>query len=119
MKIYVQGEKDISPIATPIYGFAVITKDISGLDYDIWLDPAGKSRNTSHSNSPRLKVVVGRERIPYSISNTPKMLVKNRASIEHEAEVLRWIAQNSNALLQHYNLQINDKDILNRVERLK
>lgn len=119
MTIYLKGEKDIPPIATPVYGFAVITKDISGLDYDIWLDPAGLSRNTSHSNSPRLKVDVDGRRIPFSISDNPKMLLKNKPPIKHESEVLRWISQNAQSLLKHYRRQISDKDILNSVEKLK
>ena len=118
MKIYIHGEKDIPAISSPVYGFAVVSKDLSGLDYDIWLDPAGQNRNTTH-NSPRLKVDVDGQRIPYSISSNPRMLLKNRAPIKHEAKILKWISQNAGVLLEHYRRQISDKEILNRVERLK
>ena len=119
MKIYIHSNDDISAVSKPVLGFAVIDKKLSGLDYDIWLDPAGKDRNTSHRNFPRLKVRVGNERIPFSIGSDPKPLLRNRPEIPHQAEILRWISQNSINLLKHYNKEISDKEILDKVERLK
>lgn len=118
MKIYVYGKSEISPIATPIYGMAVIDKNLSGLPYDIWLDPAASNRNMRH-NSPRLKVVVDGERIPYIISDNPRQAVGTRKKVKHEADIIAWIIQNKEVLLKQWNNEISDKEALDKVERLK
>ena len=117
MKIYVYGKSEISPIATPIYGMAVIDKNLSGLPYDIWLDPAANNRNMRH-NSPRLKVVVDGERIPYIISDNPRQAIGVRKKVKHETDIIAWIIQNKEILLKQWNSEISDKEALEKIERL-
>jgi len=118
MKIYLKGEKDINPIAAPIYGMAVIDKSLSGLPYDIWLDPAGDRRNTRH-NSPRLKVNVDGVLIPYTIGDIPKQAVSDKRKVNHENKIIRWIQQNKDILLKQWRCEISDKEALDLVKKLE
>ena len=118
MKIYLKGEKLIDPIAVPIYGMAVIDKNLSGLPYDIWLDPAGDKRNIRH-NLPRLKVKVDGVLIPYIISDNPKQAVSNKRKVSHENKVIEWIKQNKEVLLKQWKCEISDKEALEQVKPLE
>ena len=93
----------------PVYGMAVVDKDEFDLPYDIWLDPAGSSRNVKHS-LPRLKVVVDGQRIPFSISDDPKPLV-NRV-IKDQNRICEWIIKNKENLLKQWRREITDKQVL-------
>jgi len=118
MKIYLKGEKDINPVAVPIMGMAVIDKNLSGLPYDIWIDPAAEGRNVRH-NSPRLKVQVDGELIPYTISDNPKQAISSRKKVKHESDIIKWIKQNKDVLLRQWRKEITDKEVLNLVEKLR
>ena len=118
MKIYLKGEKEISPIAMPIYGMAVIDKKLSGLPYDIWLDPAGAKRNMRH-NSPRLKVNVDGTLIPYTISDNPKQAVSDKRKVKHENKIIQWILQNKDVLLKQWRCEISDKEALSLIKELE
>lgn len=118
MKIYLKGEKNISPIAAPIYGMTVIDKQLSGLPYDIWLDPAGDKRNVRH-NSPRLKVNVDGILIPYTIGENPKQAVSDKRKVNHENKIIKWIQQNKDILLKQWKCEISDKEALNLIKKLE
>ena len=92
-----------------VYGMAVVDKDEFDLPYDIWLDPAGNSRNVKHS-LPRLKVVVNGQRIPFSIEDNPRRLVRNK--IKDEKQICDWIKRNKDNLLRQWNREISDSQIL-------
>ena len=110
MKIYVHSENIMPAIHQPILGMAVIDPTLSGLPYEIWLDPAGKSRNIRH-HMPRLKVCVDGEQIPFTISDNPKQAASVRKKIRYEAEIISWIRQNKEVLLKQWNREITDKEI--------
>lgn len=78
----------IHAVTEPVVGMAVVDKNEFDLPYDIWLDPAGNSRNVSHS-LPRVKIVVDGERIPFSIDDDPRPLVKRK--IKNEKRIRDWI----------------------------
>ena len=92
-----------------IYGMAVVDKDEFDLPYDIWLDPAGSSRNVKHS-LPRLKVVVDGQRIPFSIEDNPRPLVNKK--IKNEARIREWIIKNKDNLLKQWNRELTDSQVL-------
>ena len=105
----------ITSTTASIFGMAKIDKDDFNLPYDIWLDPAGSSRRVAHK-SPRLKVDVNHQQIPFSISDAPQPLVHRK--ILDESKICEFIVKNKDNLLKHWNLEISDKDILNRLESL-
>lgn len=92
-----------------IYGMAVVDKDEFDLPYDVWLDPAGSSRNVKHS-LPRVKVVVDGERIPFSISDDPKPLVNRK--IKDVKRIIEWIQKNKENLLKQWNRELTDSQVL-------
>ena len=97
-----------------IVGMAVVDKDEFDLPYDIWLDPAGSSRNVKHS-LPRVKVVVDGQRIPFSITDDPKPLVKKK--IRGEQRIKEWIIKNKENLLKQWNREITDSQVLQILEK--
>ena len=118
MKIYIHNENTMPAIHQPIMAMAVIDTSLSGLPYEIWLDPAGKSRNIRH-HMPRLKVCVDGEQIPFTISDNPRQAVSVRKKIKHEAEIISWIRQNKDVLLRQWNREISDKEALQYIEKLR
>ena len=97
-----------------IVGMAVVDKDEFDLPYDIWLDPAGSSRNIKHS-LPRVKVVVDGQRISFSITDDPKPLVKKK--IRGEQRIKEWIIKNKENLLKQWNREITDSQVLQVLEK--
>lgn len=95
--------------AEPIYGMAVVDKDEFDLPYDIWLDPAGSSRNVKHS-LPRVRIVVDGQRIPYSIGDDPRPLVNKE--IKDERRIREWIIKNKDNLLKQWNRELSDSQVL-------
>lgn len=98
----------------PIYGMSVVDKDEFDLPYDIWLDPAGKSRNVKHS-LPQVKVVVDGQRIPFSIEDNPKPLINKH--IKDEQRICEWIAKNKENLLKQWNRELTDSQVLKLLEK--
>lgn len=93
-----------------VFGMAVVDKDEFDLPYDIWLDPAGNSRNVKHS-LPRCKVVVDGQRIPFLISDDPRPLVRT-AKIKNQQRICEWISKNKENLLKQWNRELTDSQIL-------
>jgi len=104
----------IHATTTEIFGMAVVDKDEFDLPYDIWLDPAGSSRNVKH-NLPRVKVVVDGQRIPFSISDDPKPLVNKK--IKNEKRIREWIIKNKDNLLKQWNRELSDSQVLRVLEK--
>lgn len=93
-----------------LYEMANIKKSRTGLPYDIWVDSAGSSRNIQH-NSPRLKIDVDGELIPFSISEHPEMLVDKK--IPHQTDLIKFIQDNNEIFMKHWNGEIDDGQIIN------
>lgn len=102
---------------------AVIEPSDSGLPYELWLDPAGVERGNEHTNSPRLKVKVEGEYIPFEISENPDIpdSVKKQGynSFPHENIIKKYIIAYRKALLAHYFKEIKDRDIYKYIGTLK
>ena len=97
-----------------IFGMAVVDKDEFDLPYDIWLDPAGNSRNVKH-NMPRVKVVVDGQRVPFSISDDPRPLIRKK--IKDEKRIREWIIKNKDNLLKQWNRELSDSQVLKVLEK--
>ena len=89
---------------------ANVSKQDTGLPYSVWIDSEGKDRVAPH-NVPRLKVDVDGDRIPVSISDTPKILVNK--NIPQFSKISSWIIKYKNVLLQHWNKELTDRQTLN------
>lgn len=99
-----------------LYEMANVNKEDTGLPYNLWIDSAGKDRNTSH-NSPRLKVEVDGELIPVSISDNPTILVNN-VKITKFNIIKRYIKKYKNVLLKHWNRVYTDRQTLLKLNKL-
>lgn len=82
------------------------------LPFTIWLDSVGVSRKNTHY-LPRLKVEVDGDRIPVSISKDPQILVDK--TIPHFHEIRSFIIRHYEDLMEHWNNEISDREILNRL----
>lgn len=114
-------EKEVNEILNdklgePDYEMANVSKDDTGLPYNIWIDSLGKDRQNKH-NSPRIKVDVNGKLIPVTIGDNPdipesvkKTGTKDFACI---AEVKKYIRAYKDVFLAHYNRQITDRQALN------
>lgn len=88
-------------------------KEDTGLPYDIWLDSRGKERNISH-NLPRIKVDVDGNLIPVIISDDPRIPDNIKIKTFRKFnEVRKFIIQNKDVLLKHWNKELTDREVLN------
>ena len=98
-----------------LFEMANLTKADSGLDYDIWIDSVGNLRKGSH-NEPRLKVDVDNDRIPVLIDEKePKILVNKK--IKGFNKIKKWIIQNYDILIKHWNKELTDRQALNALSK--
>ena len=95
-----------------LFEMANVSKKDTKLPYVIWIDSEGKNGNTKQ-NYPRLIVDCNGDRIPVSISEDPKILVKKK--ISEFPKIKAWIKKYSIVLLQHWNKEITDKEALNQL----
>ena len=95
-----------------LFEMANVSKKDTKLPYDLWIDSEGKNGNTKQ-NYPRLIVDYNGDRIPVSISDDPKILVKKE--IPKFPKIKFWIRKYSKVLLQHWNKEITDREALNRL----
>lgn len=114
MKIYVHSASELND-RVDIFGMAVVSPKVSGLKNEIWLDPAGKDRNVPH-NRPRIKVRVGNDRVPFAIDNKPCNLT--RINVPDELNIIKWIKRNADVLLQHWNREISDDEVIPKLKKL-
>lgn len=97
-----------------MFEMANVSKQDTGLPYDIWIDSNGKDRNVGH-NSPRLKVDVDGDRIPVSISKDPKILVDKK--IPKFNQVRDYIIKYLDVFIKHWNKEITDRQALNSLNK--
>ena len=95
-----------------LFEMANVSKKDTKLPYDIWIDSEGKNRNTKQ-NYPQIIFDYAGDRIPVSISEDPKILVKKK--ISEFPTIKAWIKKYSVVLLQHWNKEITDKEALNQL----
>lgn len=93
---------------------ANVSKEDTGLPYDLWIDSEGKDRKTQHS-MPRLKVDVNGDRIPVSIEQNPKILADKE--IPKFARVKKYIQKYYNVFIKHWNKELTDKQALNLLNK--
>ena len=95
-----------------LFEMANVSKKDTKLPYNIWIDSEGKNRNTKQ-NYPQLIVDYNGDRIPVSISEDPEILAKKK--IPEIPKIKSWIKKYYVVLLQHWNKEITDKEVLNRL----
>ena len=88
---------------------ANLKKHESGLPYDIWLDSAGRSRNTLH-NVMGIKVDIGDELIPVII--TSQRDIRPLRHFKKENEIISWVSDNYDTLFKHWNGELSDGQAL-------
>lgn len=93
---------------------ANVSKDDTGLPYDIWIDSEGKLRKVGH-NSPRIKVDVDGDRIPVSISQNPMILVDKK--IPKFNLIKNYVIKYFDVLIKHWNKELTDKQALNLLNK--
>ena len=107
----------IKLIKNELQEMANISKDKTGLPFDIWLDSVGKDRKVSH-RKPRLKVRLdNKELIPVSIEKEPKILVKGK-DIPKFRQFRKFLLLNYEILMKHWNLEIEDDDVLDLIKSI-
>ncbi len=98
------------------FEMANVSKDDTGLPYDLWIDSIGSDRNTPHS-LPRLKVRIDGKFIPVLLSDNPDIpdSVKKAGvkDFPHFSEIKKYIKAYLDVLLAHYNKELTDKQALN------
>ena len=96
-----------------IDGFFVVcaSKEDTGLPIDILLDSRGSSKR--FAGCPRIGVIVGDVVIPVSISDSPQAL--SGSEFSGSKEVYEWVEKNREYLLQHWNKEISDLEVLRAV----
>ena len=93
---------------------ANVSKEDTGLPYDLWIDSEGKNRKIKHS-TPRLKVDVNGDRIPVSIEQNPRILADKE--IPKFSKVKKYIQKYYKVLIKHWNKELTDKQALNLLEK--
>lgn len=96
---------------------ANVSKEDTGLPYDLWVDSSGKDRATPR-NEPRLKVVVDNQYIPITISDNPEIpegvqKTLGITSFKDFTKVKKYIIAYKKILMAHYLRQLTDKQLLN------
>lgn len=102
---------------------ANVSKEDTGLPYDLWVDSLGKDRQTTH-HEPRLKAAVDHQYIPVTISANPEIpeSVKSTLGIstfKNFPKVKEYIIAYYKILTAHYLRQLTDKQLLNLLGTLK
>lgn len=96
---------------------ANISKEDTGLPYDLWVDSLGKDRKTPH-NEPRLKVEVNHQYIPVTISDSPEIPESVQKTLGADSfkdftKIKKYIIAYRKILMAHYLRQLTDKQLLN------
>ena len=88
-----------------------ISKEDTGLPYDIWIDDSGKDRKVRY-NSPRLKVDLGNGKsVSIKIDERPVVLAGDK-TFRKSKEVLDWVSDNSDILLKHWNKEMSTSELI-------
>lgn len=83
----------------------------SGLPYDIYL--LSDMNNKAWYREPHLYVAVNEMAVPVLISDNPEVL--SSSTIGEIEAVKLWIQKNADNLIEHWNGNISDREVLNRV----
>lgn len=106
-----------------LFEMATIQPRVSGLPYELWLDPSGKDRNNEHTNTPRLKVEVDGKFIPMLIDDNPDIPNSVRkqgvSDFPHMSAVKKYILAYKDVLLAHFYRKINDTEALSLLHTIK
>ena len=91
----------------------------SGLPFSVWIDHNGASRKVKH-NLPKIKIGIEHKLLPYLIDNREPKFLTNTASVKkiksRDVDTLnRWIIENYQVLMDHWNGLISDKEALNKL----
>ncbi len=93
------------------YTVACASKQETGLPYDVYVDSLGADKRWRHwPGIPRIGVIVNDIVVPVSISDTPEIL--SGKEFADSKIVLEWIAHFHEALLMHWNKELDDLEIL-------
>lgn len=91
--------------------------DKTGLNYTIWI--AIKSGREKHG--PRIKIIANDFEISMSISDDPEIKrKKGKMNIDSKSlqKIKKFITQNKNVLLDHWNGLIDSADLKDRIRRI-
>lgn len=101
------------------FEMANVSKEDTGLPYDLWIDSAGDFRKR---HGPRIKVQVNNTLIPITISDNPDIPKSAKkggiSNFPHLAEIKKYIKAYKEILLAHYKKQLSDKNTLLLLETL-
>lgn len=113
-------------VDTSLYDMANVNKSRTGLPVNIWLDSLGRDRNGAH-NEVRCKVQTVKGGDNGRSNLTPVIVKPNQAEFaikytgdmtsKEQKQVLDYIAQHSDTVIQHYNKEIDDLEALTRMCR--
>nr|CAI9751323.1 hypothetical protein DGKKSRWO_DGKKSRWO_CDS_0043 [uncultured phage]CAI9752185.1 hypothetical protein CVNMHQAP_CVNMHQAP_CDS_0043 [uncultured phage] len=104
------------------FEMANLTRNNSGEPFDIWIDSAGKERNTKH-NEPRVKasnngvtIIAGFKNGKYSNFQTAKDKIKQFGS---NKELEKYLIKIKPLLELHWENEIDDQTFLNAASFVK
>lgn len=106
----------------PAFEMANVSKQDTGLPYDLWIDSMGKDRKVQHSE-PRIKVQVDSQFIPVILSENPQIpeSAKKNGAVEPKnfKIIQKYIKAYLRVFLAHYNHLITDRQALMLLSRLE
>lgn len=101
----------------PFYEMACVSKEDTGLPYDLWIDSLGKDRNVGKVQIPQVMVQIGDELISVCLS---KDLSKNCVDSPKGLNAVReYIKAYSRVFLAHYDRLITDRQALMLLLRIE
>ena len=99
-----------------LYEMANVSKQDTGLPYDIWIDSLGKDRKIEH-NPPRIKVDVEGDLVPVSLEEEPRILVDKK--IRKFSLIRKYIKKYLNIFFFFFNKEISDREALKLLNKLE
>lgn len=101
-------------VAKDSFEIVVANKEDTKLPYDIALDSLGRERAGA---IPYIFILCERRKIPISISKQPHIMRSRKQHNQNFNIIFKWVEENYNVLIKHWNKEISDKDILNILSR--
>lgn len=94
----------------------------SGLPFSVWIDHNGVDRRVKH-NSPRIKIEIDHKLLPYLIDDSEPKFLTNTSHVKKIKsrdidELNRWVIENYQVLMDHWNGLISDKEALNKLTHI-
>ena len=83
----------------------------TGLPYDVLLDSLGMRKR--FPGRPRIYVIIGGIAVPVSVSDNPVVL--SGFDFDGADEVREWVMRHRTELLMHWNNEMDDLGVLNRI----